>query len=208
MATAHSHLFISHEKYLALERESEGRHEYSDGKICAMAGESPEHSAICFNLSGLIHARLRGKSCRGFSPNMKICVSLTGKYYYPDLSVVCGEPIYYDNHRDVLVNPKVVIEVLSPSTEKKDRGEKFQNYQQIESLTDYLLVSQDKPFIEHYARREHNQWLYSRSSDLASSVHIDSIDCRLNLAEVYDRVIFPSPNPIEGQENEADGDEK
>ncbi|MGE0126565.1 MAG: Uma2 family endonuclease [Blastocatellales bacterium] len=205
MVTAQSRLHISPEEYLARERKSEERHEYAGGKIYAMAGESPEHSTVCFNLSGLTHAQLTGKNCRGFSPNMKVRVGESGKYYYPDLSVVCGEPVFQDERRDVLINPRVIIEVLSPSTEKKDRGEKLQNYQQIESLTDYLLVSQDKPLIEHYVRREGNQWLYSSFSDLASSVHIASIDCRLSLAEVYDRVTFPPTEPSE--EQAADGEE-
>jgi Uma2 family endonuclease len=198
LALPHSKPRYAPDEYLALERESQNKHEYSDGYIYAMAGESPEHSTICFNLYGLVHAQLRGKACRGFSPNMKVRTSPNGLYSYPDLSVVCGEPVFHDRARDVLVNPTVIVEVLSPSTEAKDRGEKFFRYQQIASLADYLLVSQREPRVERYARQSDQEWLYSVAVGLSAALHLASIDCRVALSDVYDRVEFP-PETEEGE---------
>lgn len=199
MATPESQIRYTPDEYLTLEREAEERHEYLDGQIYSMAGESPTHSTICFNLAATIGPQLVNKPCRGFSPNMKVRTRPTGLYSYPDLAIVCGEPRFHDNRRDVLLNPTVIIEVLSPSTEGYDRGEKFFRYQQIESLTDYLLVSQDKPRIEHYVRQEDGSWLYSVVSDLSHNLFVSSINCQLHLAEVYDRVEFPALPSEEAQ---------
>jgi Uma2 family endonuclease len=198
MALPQSRIYITPEEYLAFEREAEERHEYEDGRIYEMAGESPEHSTICYNLYGLTHAKLRGSQCRGFSPNMKVRVNLSGKFFYPDLAIVCGEPHFHDARRDVLLNPRAIFEVLSPSTERKDRGEKFFRYQQIDSLTDYLLVSQELPLIEHYVRQEHDRWLYAAYAGLTAQLHIPAIDCELKLAEIYELVTFP-PNDEDEQ---------
>ena len=174
------------EEYLSLERMSEIRHEYLDGFVYAMAGESPEHSTICFNLAGILHAQLRDKPCRGFSPNMKVRTDESGLYAYPDLAVVCGEPLFHDERRDVLVNPTVIFEVLSPSTEAYDRGEKFLRYRtHLATLKDYVLVTQSKAFIEHFSRQPDGAWLYTVTNGLSESLALASIDCRLPLAEVY-----------------------
>src|SRR5438045_1832095 len=177
MATPQARLFISPEEYLRCEREAEERHEYDNGGIHAMACESPNHSRICFSLAGMVSAQLKEKQCEGFSPNMKIGISTAGGFVYPDLSVVCGKPLFHDAPKDVLLNPKVIIEVLSPSTEKHDLTTKFLAYQQIESLIDYLLVSQDRPLVEHFSRQSGAQWLYTAYTDLSASVHLPSIDC-------------------------------
>lgn len=177
------------ENYLALERASEIRHEYLDGFVYAMAGESPEHSTICFNISGIIHAQLRNKPCRGFSPNMKVRTDPGGLFAYPDLAVDCAEPLFHDDKRDVLVNPTVIFEVLSPSTEGYDRGEKFLRYRtQIASLKDYVLVSQDRPRVEHYALQPGDEWPCEEVEGLTGVLFLPSIDCRLPLAEIYARV--------------------
>ncbi|HEY0546334.1 MAG TPA: Uma2 family endonuclease [Pyrinomonadaceae bacterium] len=174
------------EEYLSLERMSEIRHEYLDGFVYAMAGESPEHSTICFNLAGILHAQLRDKPCRGFSPNMKVRTDESGLYAYPDLAVVCGEPLFHDERRDVLVNPTVIFEVLSPSTEAYDRGEKFLRYRtHLATLKDYVLVTQSKAFIEHFSRQPDGAWLYTVTNGLSESLALASIDCRLPLEEVY-----------------------
>jgi Uma2 family endonuclease len=178
------------DQYLSLERVSEIRHEYLDGSVYAMAGESPEHSTLCFNLAGILHAQLRSTPCRGFSPNMKVRTDEGGLYAYPDLTVVCGEPLFHDERRDVLVNPTVIFEVLSPSTEAYDRGEKFLRYRtHLATLTDYLLVTQSKAFIEHFSRQADGAWLYTATSGLTESLALASIDCRLPLEEVYRLVI-------------------
>ncbi len=200
MATPQAKLFVSVEEYLRREREAEERHEYDNGRIYAMAGESPNHSRVCVNVTGEVRARLKGKSCEAFSSNMKVCVIAAGKFYYPDLSVVCGEANYHDKEKDALLNPKVIIEVLSPSTEKYDRSVKFLAYQQIESLTDFLLISQDKPLVEHFERQAGGQWLYTPHKGLSESVPLPSIDCVLPLAEIYERVTFPPEEEIESEE--------
>ena len=200
MATPQTRLKISPEEYLRFEREAEERHEFDNGRIYAMAGESPSHSRICVNVTGEVRTRLKGKSCEAFSSNMKVCVSAAGKFYYPDLSVVCGEARYHDQKRDALVNPRVIVEVLSPSTEKYDRSAKFQAYQQLESLTDFLLISQDKPLVEHFARQSGGQWLYTAYKGLAAIVPLPSIECEVSLAELYERVEFPSEDELEPEE--------
>lgn len=191
-------------EYLVLERESEERHEYLDGQVYAMAGESPEHGTICTNLSGQLYSQLRGKPCRVFSKDLKvrsgpspvIGQTTKGLYSYPDLIVVCGELKFHDDRRDVLLNPTVIVEVLSPATEAFDRGEKWARYQTwLPELSDYLLVSQSKPQIEHYHRKAGGEWLYSLVSRLEESLHLTSIGCILQLAEVYDRVVFPVEAP-------------
>lgn len=206
MATPQSRLFVSPEEYLRREREAEERHEYDNGRIYAMAGESLSHSRICFSLAALVSSQLKGKQCEGFSPNMKIGISTASKYVYPDLSVVCGKPLFHDTQKDVLLNPKAIIEVLSPSTEKHDRTTKFLAYQQIESLTDYLLISQDRPLAEHFARQNGAQWLYTAYTDLSAIVHLPSIECQLLLTEIYDRVEFPPEEEVEPESLKREGE--
>ena len=204
MSLPRSQTIYTVEEYLALERESEERHEYLDGQIYAMAGESEEHGDICMNLSRIISTQLLGKPCRAWSKDTKIRSgpdpahrhSTKGLYSYPDLVVVCGERQYHDQHRDVLLNPAVIIEVLSPSTEAFDRGEQWWRYQTwLPSLTDYLLVAQSMPLIERYLRQPSGGWFYSLVDNLEGQLHLASIDCTLRLAEVYDRVVFPDEAP-------------
>ena len=192
--------FYTEEEYLEFERAAEEKHEWLDGQIYqvwGMAGASPEHSAITFNVSGLLFPQLRGKNCRAFSNDMKVRSSemkvkfnSAGLYSYPDLTVVCGEPQYHDNFSDVLINPQVIIEVLSPATEGFDRGKKFHRFQFNSSLTDYILIAQDEPRIEHYVRQADNRWLLTVTTGLESEANIASIECTLRLSDVYDHVTF------------------
>ena len=201
MGLPQTQIRYTEEQYLSIEREAAERHEYLDGQIYAMAGESPEHGAICTNLTAEIALQLRGTPCQAFAKDMRVRsgplprrrYSQKGLYSYPDLMVVCGEMQFLDENRDVIINPKVIIEVASPSTEAFDYSEKFQRYRTHNlSLTDYLIVAQDRPSIEHFARQENGQWVIAASvTDLSGSVHIASINCVLQLAEVYDRVEFP-----------------
>lgn len=209
MSLPHSRLRYTVQEYLALERASEARHEFLDGQIYAMAGESPAHSDICTNLVAELRAQLRGTPCRVWSKDVKVRSgpapqtgrSTKGLFSYPDLVVVCGEPQFHDEHRDVLLNPTVIIEVLSPSTEAFDRGEKWSRYQTwLPSLTHYVLVSQSKPQLEHYLRQPNGEWLYSSVKDPEGSLHLTSVDCALRLAEVYDRVVFPGQTPEQADE--------
>jgi len=191
MALPHALPVFTPEEYLDLERSSEIRHEYLDGFVYAMAGESPAHSTICFNLAVTVGTQVKDTPCRGFSPNMKVRAGKSGLYAYPDLMIVCGEPILHDERGDVIANPTVIFEVLSPSTEAYDRGEKFLRYRtEIETLQDYVLVAQDRPLIEHFSRQTDGAWLQSEINGLAGVLALPSIDCRIALADVYNRLAF------------------
>ena len=188
------------EQYLAIERAQDDRLGYLDGEIYAMAGESGEHGDISMNLSGLLHGQLKGSSCRARSKDTKVRsgpVLAAGDtkrclFSYPDIVVICYSPEYLDERKDVVLNPSVIIEVLSDSTEAFDRGEKFSRFQSWNpSLSDYLLVSQDQPRIEHYTKQPDGSWTYRRALGLEAVVEIPNIRCTLKLAEVYDRVAFP-----------------
>ncbi len=177
------------EDYLTFEREADTRHEFLDGEIYQMAGESLPHSRICVNLSGEVRQQLKGKRCEPLSPNMKVRTTSASLFAYPDLTIVCGEPLFHDRKKDVLTNPQVIFEVLSPSTAEYDRTTKFQKYRMgNETLTDYILVSQDKPFIEHFTKEGNGNWLYQSYGAIEDKLKIETIDCELSLREIYDRV--------------------
>ena len=180
------------EEYLEEERRAEYKSEYRDGVIVAMSGGSRAHSVITVNITAEVRARLKGKPCQAFSNDMKVRSGIGELYSYPDLSVVCGEPRFHDDHTDVLLNPTVIVEALSPSTEAFDRGRKFARYQRIASLMDYVLIAQDEPRVERYARQEDGQWLLSIAVGLEAVLSLPSIDCSLPLSEIYDRVPFPA----------------
>lgn len=197
------------DEYLELERQATERHEYLDGHIYEMAGESLAHSQICVNLAREVSTQLKGKRCQALSPNMKVRTGEKKLFSYPDLTIVCGQTIFHDVQRDVLLNPTVVFEVLSRSTEGFDRGEKFLRYRNnIETLTDYVLISQHIPLVEHYTRREDNRWLMTSLSGLDSALALPEIGCVLRLSEIYDRVEFP-PETIDPESRiyeEPDGE--
>jgi Uma2 family endonuclease len=193
------------EEYLAFEREADERHQYLDGVIYDMAGESPEHGVISTNLIALIVTHLRGKDCRTFTKDVKVRsgplppnrLRPKGLFSYPDIVVVCGTMQFLDEYEDVLINPTVIIEVLSDTTEKFDRQQKFLRYQQyLPSLRDYVLVSQDEPAVQVF-RRHSSEWRYTAVSDPKSSVSIPSIKCELRLRDIYDRVTFTPPEADE-----------
>lgn len=192
MALAQNHPVFTIEKYLEYEREAVERHEFLDGSVYAMAGESPRHSTICFNLYTITGIELRrNKGCRGFSPNMKVATNSKGLFSYPDLAIVCGEPKFHDKKGDVLLNPTVIFEVLSPSTENYDRGEKLLRYtNNIESLRDYVLISQDKFFIEHYTRRNDGSWAKNELEGANAKLFLPNIEAEISLAELYENATF------------------
>ncbi len=197
--------FYTEDEYLALERASQERREYLDGQIYLMVGESPTHGTICTNLTAEIVNQLKGTPCRAFSKDTKVRsgpipksrYSAEALYSFPDLVVVCGEPQYLDQHRDVLVNPRVIIEVLSPSTEAFDRGEKFARYSEhLDSLTDYIVVAQSMALVEHFARQPNGQWVIAATAtELSGTVVLTSIGRTLRLSEIYDRIVFPEEMP-------------
>jgi Uma2 family endonuclease len=176
------------EEYLALERKAEYKSEYFAGEIFAMSGASERHNLIAGNVFAAFHVQFRNRPCRAYVNDMRVKVSPTGLYTYPDVMALCGEPQFDDEQRDTLLNPTVIIEILSPSTEAYDRGDKFGHYRKLASLAEYVLISQDKPHVEHYVRQPDNQWLLSEASSLQDIVRLPSIDCTLVLAEIYDKV--------------------
>ena len=181
------------ETYLAMEREAvDVRHEYVDGEVFAMVGTTLNHNLIVTNLVVSLGAQLRDRPCYVFSNDLKVRIETADAVTYPDLSALCGEPRLYDERKDVLLNPNLIIEVLSPSTEAWDRGGKFAIYRQIATLEEYLLVSQDRPLVERYRRRPEG-WVLSDYRRLEDEVALASIQCRLVLAEVYAKVDLDTP---------------
>jgi Uma2 family endonuclease len=200
MATPQSKLSLfSVEDYLTIERSTDERYEFLDGQVYAMAGESPEHGAISANLVIELGQQLKRTPCQVWTKDCKVrsgpapSVGRTtkGLYSYPDLVVVCGAPEFHDEHRDVLVNPKVIIEVLSASTEAFDANEKLRRYQLWNpTLSDYLLVSQVEPVVYHYVRQPESGWSYYTYQGLGERFEIKAIGCALSLQDIYDRIIF------------------
>jgi len=178
-------------EYLAIERKAEIRSAFFNGEMFAMAGANREHIVARDNLAGELHALFKGTSCRAYSVDLRVLVSATGLYAYPDIAVVCGKPEFEDAVHDTLLNPRVIIEVLSDSTEKYDRGVKSQHYRQIASLQEYVLVSQDKPLIERYVRQPDGGWLMTEYSGLDRVLEFATVPAQVPLSEVYRDVTFP-----------------
>jgi Uma2 family endonuclease len=191
--------YYTPEEYLALERAADYRSEYLNGEIYAMAGGTPQHGAIAVNIGSELRAQLKAKPCQVFPSDVKIRTTPGGLFAYPDISVVCGPLNYHDAHRDVLTNPVLLVEVLSESTEAFDRGRKFYQYRQIETLTDSLLVSQEEPSIDHYAKQPDGRWLLTTVVGLDARLYLASLDCTLLLREVYAKIEFPSQPGAEDQ---------
>ena len=178
-------------EYLVLERASSYKSEYVNGEIFAMAGAGRAHITITMNASALLWYQLKGSGCRVFGSDMRVAVDAQAMYTYPDVSVVCGEPVCLDQpSEDNLTNPRMIFEVLSPSTEDYDRGEKFEKYKQIATLTDYVLLAQDQPRAEHFRRELSGDWTCREYVGLDAKLGLESIGCVLPLAEIYDGVGF------------------
>ena len=183
---------VTPEEYLAAERLSETKSEYLDGGVFPMLGACLNHLQIVVNVTTELNIQLRPSPCRVLAVDLKIRLQESRKFFYPDVTVVCDEPQFHDERKDITLNPVFVIEVLSPSTEAFDRGAKFRAYQTIESLKEYVLVSQNKPLIEQYIRDEGGEWRYKAAEGLESSLTLPSVECTLNLGAVYDKVDFNS----------------
>ncbi|HEV2863435.1 MAG TPA: Uma2 family endonuclease [Pyrinomonadaceae bacterium] len=184
--------YVTPDEYLATQRLSEDRAEYLDGVVYPMTGASIRHTTIAFNIGAELNIQLRGRPGRVLGMDAKVRMPDSRKFFYPDVIVVSGEPQYHDDRKDVLLNPDIIIEVLSPSTEAFDRGAKFQAYQTLESLKEYLLVAQDGPFVEQYVRGDNGEWTYKAASGLEASLKLPSVECTLKLSAVYDKVDFNS----------------
>jgi Uma2 family endonuclease len=180
---------LTPEEYLAVERKSEIKHEYYAGEIFAMVGASRRHNIIAANIIRVLGNQLLERPCNVYPSDMRVKVSATGKYTYPDVAVACDEELFDDAEKDTLLNPVVIIEVLSESTEAYDRGKKFEHYQHIESLTEYLLVAQEPYRVEQYVRQSNNrEWRYSEYHDAGDVVKLSVIGCELALKDVYAKV--------------------
>lgn len=177
-------------EYLEFERIAEEKHEYFNGEIFAMSGAKRNHNVIAWNIGGELRQKLKDRKCEAYPADMRVFVPKTNLYTYPDLVVVCGEPQFQDNVFDTLINPVLLIEVLSDSTESYDRGKKFQHYRSIESLQEYVLVSQDEARIEKYVRHGDGFWLLSEAVGIDSEIEFSSIECLIKLSEVYDKIDF------------------
>lgn len=181
---------LSPEEYLAIERAAEFRSEYYKGHMYAMSGASYRHVVITGNLAFGIRSAVGKRGCTVGTNDLRVSASPRGLYTYPDVHVVCGEPKFADDWTDTLLNPAVLIEVLSPSTEARDRGFKSAQYRRIESLQEYALVSQTEPRVEIFRRQTGGNWLLTEATGLEASCRFESIDCSIAMKDVYDKVTF------------------
>lgn len=179
----------SADEYLALEENADYRSQFYNGEIFAMAGATRRHNAIASNTLAYLHFQLRNRECEIYQNDMRVKVTET-LYTYPDVVIVCGKAQIEKKRGENLLNPIVLIEVLSPSTEKFDRGEKAKLYRAMPSLNEYILISQDKPGIEHFIRQENGGWLLTELSEMSEILHLPNIECEIALSEIYAKVDF------------------
>lgn len=182
-------------EYLAYERKAPEKHAFYRGEIFAMAGASREHNLIALNIGAELRQQLKNRRCEAYVGDMRVRVDRLGLYTYPDVVVVCGEPEFANEDVDTLLNPTLLIEVLSESTEDYDRGMKFKQYRQLPSLKEYLVVSQTEPLIEHFVRRGDTYWELSEVRGLDQKLSLASVGCELPFAEVFAKVSF-SPESL------------
>jgi len=176
---------VTPEEYLDYDRASDVKNEYVFGEIVSMAGGSPWHSLLTMNAGGALHRQLFGGKCRVFSSDLRVCLDRHSSYAYPDVTVVCGALEYLDEKKDTVTNPKVIVEVLSPTTRNYDLGDKARMYSRLPSLTDLLLIAQDRVSIEHWRRLPHGNWEIGTVEDRQASIPIESVGCELKVADIY-----------------------
>jgi Uma2 family endonuclease len=179
--------YVTPEEYLALERNAEFKSEYMDGVVYTFAGGSKRHNLIVANIIITLGGQLKGRPCKVYPSDLKVRVPNSKRFFYPDVSVVCGDDDFADEEQDVILNPTLIVEVSSETTAAFDRGKKFLSYQQISSLQEYLLVSQDEILVESYSRQGNDTWLYTKVTGLEASFTLPSIECELGLKDVYDK---------------------
>ena len=177
-------------EYLDFERASEFKHEFIDGEVFAMTGASERHNLISVSTLAALYSQLRGGSCKVYPADMRLKVQASGLYTYPDISIVCGDAQFGDERLDTLLNPTVLIEILSPSTERYDRGRKFQDYRKLPSLREYVLIAQDAPHVERYRLQDNGNWELADAEGLDARLELTSIGCTLALADIYEQVTF------------------
>ncbi len=180
------------EEYLELDHKSEEKIEFWDGHIFTLAGASEAHNQIQFNLILSLGNKLRGKGCRVFPSDMRVKVPAYLPYRYPDLSALCGKAEFEKfGKQELFVNPSLIVEVLSDSTEVIDRSYKFTYYKSIESFVEYILIAQDRPHVSQFVKQADNSWLNHEFNSLEESFHLASVDCDLALAEIFEEIVFP-----------------
>ena len=187
---------LTPEQYLQAERAAAIRSEYYQGHVYAMSGGSYQHSQIIGNLTGELHAALKKRAGSVCSSGLRLRVSPDGLYTYPDILVICGDPRFADDQRDTLLNPALIVEVLSPSTEAYDRGFKSAQYRTIESLEEYVLVAQAEPRVEVFRRQSQAHWLLTEAVGLEAVSRFESLDCGVKLSDIYDKVAFNADGAI------------
>ena len=175
---------LTEEQYLDLERQAETKSEFHDGRIYAMAGGSLNHALLSAAITALLYRQMP-PGCRTVTSDLRIKVAVAGLYTYPDCSVICGEPQYFGDQQDVVLNPLLIVEVLSPSTEGYDRGKKFELYRTIESFREYLLVHQDRRHVEHYSKQDDGSWVLRDHSGVEGLVSIARLGVKISLGELY-----------------------
>jgi Uma2 family endonuclease len=184
--------FLTPKQYLDAERKAEARSEYVDGQMYAMSGVSWQHGRITVNVTKQLDDQLADTQCEVRAGDQRVRAKAGGPYYYPDVVVVCGEPQFEDAEFDTLLNAKVIVEVLSPSTESYDRGAKFEKYREMKSLAQYLLISQTRVHIQHYVPSQSGSWQWSEMSDPNGVLQLQSVGATLKVADIYKRVRFGS----------------
>jgi len=182
--------YITPEEYLALERKAEYKSEYLNGEVFAMTGASRKHNLIAANMISLLNLQLREKPCEVYPSDMRVKITATGLYTYPDVVVVCGGPKFEDDYVDTLLNPTLIVEILSKTTERYDRIAKTGYYRTLDTLSEHLLVAQEEYRIEQYAKQPDGRWLLSEIRSLEGVVDLQSIGCLLALRDVYDKVLL------------------
>ena len=187
------HCNLTPDEYLANERQAEFKSEYYDGLAYVLAGASEKHNTIAGNCFAELHAKLKSRDCKIYINDMKVRAPNSHKFFYPDVLVVCGPPQFHDNRQGTVLNPLLVIEVLSDSAAAYDNSKKFWSYQQIESLQEYVLVAQDDFTVESYRRAANGDWVYHHLSGLGNSLALASLSCEIPLADIYDKVILEMP---------------
>lgn len=183
--------YVSPENYLTMERQSLEKHEYFDGEVFLMAGASDEHNTIAVNTVSELHQQLKKRPCKVYQSDMRVHIPKTGLFTYPDVIVVCGKPQFFpDATLDTLTNPVLIVEILSASTEGYDKGAKFDNYRSLESLREYVLVSQEAKKVIRYTKQTNGSWVLMDFIGDKTEIELSSIECILTIEDIYDKVEF------------------
>lgn len=186
--------YVTVEEYLQMEETSDERHEYFDGEVFAMAGTSFAHNEISANVQGAIWQFLQGKRCRIYSNNLKVHVKTKSAFVYPDLAIICNGPVFLEGRKDIVTNPSVIIEILSPFTQDFDHGKKFMFYRQIPTLREYILISSMEVLAEKFVREESGAWTLTEYKRMEDKFSIDTIGYQTTLADLYRDVMFENEN--------------